>query len=56
LGGQATLAATDSVAGGSLQGAVAVSPDIWMYQLTDKGLEASITVRGIRYYKDKDLN
>jgi lipid-binding SYLF domain-containing protein len=56
LGGQATLAATDSVSGGSLEGAVSVGPDIWMYQLTDKGLEASITVRGIRYFKDKALN
>lgn len=56
LGGQATLAATDSVNGGSLQGAVSVGPDIWMYQLTDKGLEASITARAIRYFKDKDLN
>jgi lipid-binding SYLF domain-containing protein len=56
LGGQATLAATDSVSGDSLEGAVSVGPDIWMYQLTDKGLEASITVRGIRYFKDKDLN
>lgn len=56
FGGQATLAATDSVNGASLEGAVSVGPDIWMYQLTDKGLEASITVRGIRYFKDKDLN
>lgn len=56
LGGQATLAATDSVKGASLEGAVSVGPDIWMYQITDKGLEASVTVRGIRYFKDKDLN
>lgn len=56
FGGQATLAATDSVNGASLEGAVSVGPDIWMYQITDKGLEASLTVRGIRYFKDKDLN
>ncbi|HWR41274.1 MAG TPA: YSC84-related protein [Patescibacteria group bacterium] len=56
FGGQATLAATDSVNGESLEGAVSVAPDIWMYQLTDKGLEASVTVRAIRYYKEKDLN
>ncbi|QDR81257.1 YSC84-related protein [Sporomusa termitida] len=56
FGGQATVAATDSVSGDSLQGAVSVAPDVWMYQLTDKGLEASITVRGIRYFKDNDLN
>ena len=56
VGGQATAAATDSVNGGSLQGAVSVAPDVWMYQMTDKGLEASITLRGIRYYKDSALN
>ena len=56
FGGQATAAATDTVSGGSLQGAISVAPDVWMYQLTDKGLELSITVRGIRYFKDNDLN
>ena len=56
IGGQATAAATDNVNGGSLQGAVTVAPDVWMYQMTDKGLEASLTIRGIRYYKDSKLN
>lgn len=56
VGGQVTAAATDSVAGGSLQGAISVAPDVWMYQMTDKGLEASATIRGIRYYKDSKLN
>jgi len=56
VGGQATVAATDSVNGGSLQGAVSAGNDVWMYQMTDKGLEVSLTVRGIRYYKDSELN
>jgi lipid-binding SYLF domain-containing protein len=56
LGAQATLAATDSVSGGSLQGAVSVGPSMWMYQMTDKGLEASITLREIRYFRDGKLN
>jgi len=56
VGGQATLAASDGVNGDSLQGAVSVGPDIWMYQLTDKGLEASITVRGIHYFRVRELN
>lgn len=56
LGGQATAAATDSISGDSIQGAVSVGSDIWVYQLTDKGLELTLTIRGIRYYKDKDLN
>lgn len=56
FGGQATAAATDSVNGGALQGAVSGGKDIWMYQLTEKGLEVSLTIRGIRYYKDSELN
>lgn len=56
FGGQATLAATDSVSGGALAGAVSVSPGVWMYQLTKKGLAAEITAKGTRYYKDGDLN
>ena len=56
IGGQATAAATDSVNGESMQGAVSVAPNVWMYQMTDKGLEASLTMRGIRYYKDSGLN
>jgi len=56
VGGQATVAATDSVNGGSLQGAISAGKDVWMYQMTDKGLEVSLTVRGIRYYKDSELN
>ena len=56
FGGQATAAATDSVTGGSLEGAIPVSPDVWLYQVTDKGLELSATVRGIRYLKYRELN
>lgn len=56
FGGQATAAATDSVNGASLAGAFSVSPGIWMYQLTEKGLALELTVKGTKYYKDKDLN
>ena len=55
FGGQATLAATDSVSGGALAGAVSVSDGVWMYQITKKGLAAEITAKGTRYYKDGDL-
>jgi hypothetical protein len=27
-----------------------------MYQMTDKGLAAEITIKGTKYYKDDDLN
>ena len=56
IGGQATLAAKDGVGGDSLQGAISAGPDIWMYQLTSKGLEISATARGIHYFKVKELN
>jgi len=55
-GGQATAAITDSVAGGSLQGAISIAPDTWVYQMTNKGLEASVTLRGIRFYRNNALN
>jgi lipid-binding SYLF domain-containing protein len=55
FGGQATLAATDNVSGGSMSGAASVSPGVWMYQFTKKGLAAEVTVKGTKYYKDSDL-
>jgi lipid-binding SYLF domain-containing protein len=55
-GAQATAAATTGDKGAAYQGAVSVSPGIWLYQLTDKGLAAEVTVKGTKYYKDDDLN
>lgn len=56
FGGQATAAAKHEDEGGSLQGATNVSPGIWMFQLTNSGLEAAITAKGTKYYKDDKLN
>jgi lipid-binding SYLF domain-containing protein len=56
FGGQATAAAKMEDEGGSLQGALSVSPGVWMYQLTDAGLAAELTIKGTKYYKDDDLN
>ncbi len=56
LGGQATAAAKAGEKGGDLAGAMSVSPGIWMYQLTDKGLAAELTAKGTKYSKDNDLN
>ena len=55
-GAQATAAATTGTRGAAYQGAASVSPGIWLYQLTDKGLAAEATVKGTKYYKDDDLN
>ena len=56
FGGQATAAAKSGDQGGAYQGAVAVAPGIWIYQITDKGLALELTAKGTKYYKDSDLN
>jgi lipid-binding SYLF domain-containing protein len=56
FGGQATAAAKSGDKGASYQGAVSVSPGVWLYQLTDKGLAFELTVKGTKYFKDSNLN
>jgi lipid-binding SYLF domain-containing protein len=56
FGGQSTAAAKSGDGGGSYQGAASVSPGVWMYQLTDKGLALELTGKGTKYFKDDDLN
>ncbi len=56
FGGQTTAAATDGVSGDSIQGALVIAPDMYLYQLTDKGLALELTLKGTKYYKDSELN
>ena len=49
-------AAGDGVNGDALEGSFQVAPGMWMYQVTTKGLAADLTVKGTRFYVDKDLN
>ena len=56
FGGQANLSAMASGQGTMFSGAAAVSPGVYLYQLTETGLSAAITVSGTRYFKDPDLN
>jgi lipid-binding SYLF domain-containing protein len=56
VGGHATLAAQASGKGASYAGAASVSPGVWIYQITDDGLAAELTVKGTKYYRDNDLN
>ena len=56
FGGQATAAVKSGDKGASYQGAVSVSPGVWLYQLTDKGLALELTVKGTKYFKDGNLN
>ena len=56
FGGQTTAAAKSGDGGGSLEGAKSVSPGVWMYQMTDKGLALELTGKSTKYSKDDDLN
>ena len=56
FGGQATAGAVAAEKGGQMSGAAAVDKGVWLYQLTETGLNLSVTATGAKYYKDKDLN
>lgn len=56
FGGQANLSAMASGQGTQFSGAAAVSPGVYLYQLTNTGLSATVTVSGTKYFKDTDLN
>ena len=56
LGGQASAAAKAGEKGAAFQGALAIAPGVWLYQLTDKGVALELTAKGTKYYKDDDLN
>ena len=53
---QADAAAKDDSQGGSIDGAISISPEITFYQVTKKGLALQATIQGTKYWKDKDLN
>lgn len=56
FGAQASLAAKASGQGLKSTGALSVSPGVWLYQITEHGLAAEATVKGTRYYRDRELN
>lgn len=56
LGGQASFSAKTARRGGGVAGAATVENGVWLYQLTDKGLAAEITLKASKYYKDAELN
>lgn len=55
-GAQASAAAKSGNTGAAYQGALSISPGVWLYQLTDQGLALELTVKGTKYYKDDELN
>lgn len=56
FGSQANLSAMAGGQGAQFSGAAAVSPGVYVYQLTSTGLSATITVSGTKYFKSPDLN
>jgi lipid-binding SYLF domain-containing protein len=56
FGGKMQAVAMLDKQGGMFSGAVSVAPGVWVYQLTDTGLAAELTVTGSKYYKDSNLN
>ena len=56
FGGQFNLSAMAEGQGGMFGGAASVSPAVYLYQLTQTGLAATLTVGGTKFFKDTDLN
>jgi lipid-binding SYLF domain-containing protein len=56
FGGQAGLSAIAGGEGEMFNGAVAISPGVYLYQITETGLSATLTISGTRFFVDPDLN
>ncbi len=56
FGGQASASAMYADKGGTFAGAASVMPGVYLYQITETGLSASLTIQGTKIYKDDDLN
>jgi lipid-binding SYLF domain-containing protein len=56
LGGQATASAKAGGKGAAYQGAVAIAPGVWLYQVSGDSLALELTAKGTKYYQDSDLN
>lgn len=53
---QTSAAAIEGKRGMALQGAISISPGVWVYQITDQGLVLDATLKGTKYYKNDELN
>jgi lipid-binding SYLF domain-containing protein len=56
IGAQATASAKVGDKGAAYQGAVSVTPGVWLYQVSGDSLALELTAKGTKYYKDSDLN
>ena len=55
FGAQANVAAALADQGAMMSGALAVSPGVYVYQLTSSGLAAQLTVSGTKYFRDDEM-
>jgi lipid-binding SYLF domain-containing protein len=55
FGGQANLSAMAGGEGGMFTGAAQISPGVYLYQITETGLNATLTVAGTKFFVDTDL-
>ncbi len=56
FGGQANVSAMAGGEGEMFSGAAAISPGVYLYQITETGLSATLTVSGTKFFIDPDLN
>ena len=56
FGSQGNLSAMVGGEGEMFSGAAAISPGVYLYQITETGLSATLTVSGTRFFVDPDLN
>lgn len=56
LGADVDLKVNPRTGGELYAGAVAIRPGVWLYQLSDEGLVADLTIEGTKYFKDPELN
>ena len=56
IGAQTNVSAMAGGQGGMFSGGISVAPGVYLYQLTDTGLSATLTVSGTKFFKDGDLN
>lgn len=55
FGGQANVSAMAQGQGAMFSGAAAIAPDVYLYQITETGLSATLTVGGTRFFVDTEL-
>ena len=56
LGADVDLKVNPGTGGDLHAGAATIRPGVWLYQLSDQGLVADLTIEGTKYFKDPNLN